>query len=93
MIGVITTRCGIISIFAFRPVVGGFTWAYVVVKVLGAWISELVHRCQKRVCPHMREAVHVAPYSIKVVEIKLTEGDAFLATTLGNNVSPRVDDH
>ena len=79
--------------FAFRPVFGGFSWSYVMVKVLNAWIYELIHRCQKRVCPHMREAVHVASYSIKVVEIKLTEGDAFLATTLGNNVSPRVDDH
>jgi len=41
----------------------------------------------------MREAVHVGSYSVKVVEIKLTERDAFLVTTLGDNVSPRVNDH
>ena len=79
--------------FAFRPVFGGFSWSYVMVKVLNAWIYELIHRCQKRVFPYMREAAHVASFSIKEVEIKLTEGDAFLVTTLGNNVPPRVDDH
>ena len=69
---------------------------YIKLFVCRSLVPHCTHRyfrIKQYVSSNVCQAVHVAPYSIEVAEVKLAEDVTFLVRTLSDYISPRVNYH